>query len=397
MANDSLPSVRLVADRSLAAVGSVRRTHDAEASLSTKHLEEVRDHLVRVTEKQEPEDHERSFSQLHVSFLGGRTTAQFLGAGGLEAEPMLVSRNAYSQMSAELLPGRGGGFLLDMANLGEDGEKLATMSWATFAKRDAGPKMIRTVKMRTPEGKVMRMVRSQHSQGYGTYDNVRFVNDLLNNADGLRDLPITQFNLTDTGMRLRFLGVPRNEVTLQNPVPMIEAWNSEVGRRRVGLTGGMWKLVCTNGMGSWDNKADWHWRHYGDGDRIARGVGSAMKELLTSSSGALKAYEEALDIGIDDAFAYLAATLMPLGATTPFVVQAQKALTDSTTTPNGMLASVVDAITLAAQSTDDLFAQAEYEAFAARILRGGLSRASTEGGRIRNAAEAEAASQPSAK
>jgi len=35
----------------------------------------------------------------------------------------------------------------------------------------------------------------------------------------------------------------------------------------------------------------------------------------------------------------------------------------------------VDAVTLAAQDADDLFAQAEYEAFAARLLRRGLSSA----------------------
>lgn len=397
MQTQTLTPSRLVPDRTLVNIGSTRRRTDTEAALSTKHLEEVRDHLVRLAERQAPEDHERSFSQMHVSYIGGRVTAQFLGAQGLDGEPMLVSRNAYSQMVSDLLPGRGGSFLVDMANLDEQGEKLATMSWTAFAKRDAAPKMIRTVRMKDVDGTVKRMVRSQHSQGYGTYDNLRFVKDLLDNASDLRDLPVTQFNMTDGALRLRFLGVPRDQVTLREPVPMIEAWNSEVGRRRVGLTGGMWKLVCTNGMGSWDKSAEWHWRHFGDGDRIGRGVVSAMKEIKTAASGVIKAYEQALDVSIDDAFAYLAASLLPLGAPVGFVTETQRLLTDSTVTEGGGLASVVDAITLAAQGTEDLFAQAEYEAFAARIMRGGLSRAATEGGRIRNREEAEASSQPSAK
>lgn len=362
----ALVPARLVADRVLASKGAAR------GSLTTLHLEDVRDHVRTLASKQEPLDHERSFSQMHVSFTGGRVTARLLNAQGA-GEEMLVSRNAFSQMSAELLPARFGGGLMDLAALDGDGEKLATMAWAKFARLDDKPRLFRTVLMKDPtDGSVKRMLRSQHSQGYGTYDNLRFVEDLLANASDLREMPVAQFNLSDAGMRLRFLGVPRDEVTLKTPVPMIEAWNSEVGRRRVGLIGGMWKLVCTNGMGTWDKKSEFHWRHYGEGDRIGRGVASAMEEIGTASSRVLEAYDKALSVGIDNAFAWMEQQMRG-EASTPFIARAIAALDHATTTPGRTLASVVDAITLEAQE-EDLFTQADMEALAADILRRGLAR-----------------------
>jgi hypothetical protein len=344
--------------------------------LDTLHLEGVRDHLRTLAAKQEPEDFERSFSHLHISFTDGRVTAQLLGPQGLSGDPMVVSRNGFAQMSAELLPGRMGSNLLDTADHSPSGEKIATLAWAEWSRTDTKPRMFRSVKMRDTDGQVKRMLRSQHSQGYGTYDNLRFVEDLLANADELRDLPVGQFTLSDSGMRLRFLGKPKEEITLREPTPMIEAWNSEVGRRRVGLVGGMWKLICTNGMGSWDKKSEYHWRHFGEGDRIGRGVASAMAEIQTAASGVIDAYTKALDVSIDDAFAWMEREMQGL-ATQAFTARAIEALDHETTTPGKGLASVIDAITLEAQS-EDLFTQADMEALAANLLRRGLSQATRE-------------------
>jgi hypothetical protein len=362
------PNNRLVADRTLVSRGAKKGALDTGL-----HLEGVRDYLRALASKQEPTDFERSFSQMHLSFTGGRITAQLLSPNGLKDEPMTVSRNAFSQMATELLPGRGGAFLLDQADLGEHGEKLSTMAWAAFAKPDTKPRLFRSVNMKDTDGTVKRMLRSQHSQGYGTYDNLRFAEDLLANAGGLRDLPALDFHLSDAGMRLRFAGKPVNEITLREPTPMIEAWNSEVGLRHTVLKGGMWVLVCTNGMAHWYKKQEWHWRHFGDSDRVGRGVASAMDEIGTASSGVIDAYEKALNISIDDAFAWMEREMQGV-ATAAFTARAIGALSHETTTPGKGLASVVDAITLEAQE-EDLFTQADMEALAANLLRRGLSQA----------------------
>ena len=259
---------------------------------------------------------------------------------------------------------------------GAQGEKVSTLTRATFARADERPRLVRTILTRDPgTGEPTRMIRSQHSQGYAPYDNLRFVEDLLANAPEVRDLPVLQYHNTDGAMRLRFALTPGEEITVNKPVTMLEAWNSEVGRKSVSINGGIWKLICTNGMGSWERNSEYAWRHYGNSDRIGAGVRSAVDEVLVGSNGALDAYTKALDVAINDAAAWLEAELTREKASQTFVARAQHALKDPTTTPGGFLASAVDAITLAAQETPDLLAQADYEAFASRILRRGLSAA----------------------
>lgn len=366
---EAVAVARLVPERIFAAKGSQKGV------LTTLHLEAVRDHIAAFVAAQRPEEYDRSFSNMHLSFDGGRVFAQFLTPNGL-GEKMLVHRTAYSQMSSNLLPNRGGSFLLDQAALGGQGEKLSTLSWATFARKDERPRMFRTVMTRDPADsrRVVRMLRSQHSKGYTAYDNLRFLNDLLDTAE-TRDLPVLQYHLSDGAVRIRFALKPGNEIELQKPTPMIEAWNSETAQRSVGMTAGVWKLICTNGLSTWEKSNDWRWRHAGNSDRISNGVRSAVEELRVTSNGVLTAYNSALDIAIDNAASWLQQELLREQAPASFTVRAVHALTDATTTPGGLLASAVDAVTLAAQTEDDLFAQAEYEAFAARILRRGLSTA----------------------
>ena len=363
-ANHSL----LVPDRRLISAGAKRGVKP-----TTLHLEEVRDLLVKQNANQQPENVERSFDHLHVDFTNGRVTAKFISPKGL-GEELLIHENAYSQMAANVLPGRGGSFLLEQARLSDAGRKLSTMSWAEFRKGNDKPRLFRTAQMRDGDGSVRRMIRSQHSQGYATYDNVQFVNDLLSNSPELAQMSVIGFHVMDTGMRLRFVDVD-GELPLRQPVPMVEAWNSEVGRRRVGLLGGMYRLICTNGMGAWDKKSEYHWRHYGDADRISGGVRNAIEEIRTSASGVVDLYNKALNVGIDDAFAWMMQELEDAGATGAQRERAKVALTDPTTTEGGLLASVVDAVTLAAQEESDLFAQAEVEQYGARLLRRGLMAA----------------------
>lgn len=350
--------------------------------IQTTHLESVRDLLKRQRDLQEPKDLDRSFSQMHLSYRDGRVTAQMLNRSGLDPEVMLVHDNAYRQMSQTLLPARFGAGLLAQSGLGDAGEKLSTMSWALWSQKSETPRMFRTVRTKDQDGSIRRVIRSQHSQGYAVYDNYNFVQDLLDNAPELANMPVLDFRVTDTGMRLRFSTDGSEHFELRKPVPIIEAWNSEVGRRRTVLNAGMWMLICTNGMQSWDSKTEFAWRHFGDTTRISQGVASAITELQTASSGVVDAYNSALDVSIDDAFEYLERELKREGLTKDQIGKAQKALDHEWTTPGGMLASAVDATTLIAQEFD-MFDQSNIERAAARMLRRGQKEALKNGGRIR--------------
>ena len=295
---------------------------------------------------------------------------------------MLVNENAYSQMSNTLLPARFGQGLLAQAALGDAGEKLSTMSYSLFSRSNDKPRMFRVSNITDPyTGQRRECLRAQLSQGYGLYNNLTFVEDMLDNAPELADAPVLDYRVTDVGMRLRFALEPLDRIEVHKPVAMCEAWNSEVGRRRCGLGAGIWMLDCTNGMSHWDSRQDFAWYHRGDSGRIRQGVKSAVTEIRTSASGVVEAYNSALTIAVDDAYAWMEAQLKQEKATKSQIVAAQAALTHETTTPGGLLASVVDATTLIAQDYD-LFEQAELERSAARILRRGRATALRNGGRI---------------
>jgi hypothetical protein len=372
----------LIPHRTLANRGLGRQ----RGELGSLHLEEVRDHLKVLADKQQAHDYDRSFSQLHVDFQSGRVIAQFLGPNGLEGEPMLVHKNAYSQMCDKLLPRSGGNFLLELASTGEQGRKAATGNWFLFRKGSEVPVMFRTVYTRDPlSGKVMPMIRAQQSQGYGVYDNLTLVEDMLSNAPELRDMPVIHWKLTDTAMRLRFAMQPTDQIELHKPIPILEGWNSEAGQRNVILQAGAWKLICWNGISHWDTTAQFKWRHYGNSTRIEQGVESALNEIRTAANGVVEAYDAAGDIFVEDVFGFIERELKREKVTGAQISAAQSALDDETTTQGNRLTSVVDAITLAAQDLD-LFLQSDLERAAARTMQRGRSIARDNGGRIPAAA-----------
>jgi hypothetical protein len=354
--------------------------------LTTSHLEEVRDYLRQLEDRQQPKDHERGLDQLHVSFAGKHMSARFLHRDGIDKEEMLLTEYGAQQVAREVLPARFFSGLKDLACIDADGEKLATMTWAKFAAQQRGPRLLRTMNMNIAgPGRpacVRRVLRSCHSQSYTPYSNLQFVQDILDNATDFANRPVLNWHLSDTALRLRFAGCDTAQVELKTPIPMIEAWNSEVGLRRVGLRGGMWRLICTNGMGHWDEKREWSWIHRGDATRIRDGVSGAFEDLLVAARGVVSAYQQALSISIDNAFAWMEAELSRAQMPDRAVQAAQLALADPTVTPGANLASVVDAITLIAQNEVDVFDQYEVERAAAQVMARGLAAGARNGNRI---------------
>jgi hypothetical protein len=362
-----------IADRTLVSRGS------RKGVLATCHLEEVRDYLRVLAERQDATDYERTLNQLHVQFRDGQLQAQLMTPKGLADEVMLFSDHGAQMVASEVLPTRFFTGLKTLAGMDPQGEKLATMTWAKFAqsKKEPPVRMVRTVNMRV-EDKVRRVIRSCHSQGYAPYSNLEFVEDLLQNAGDYANLPVLDWRVTDGGMRLRFAGEEISRLDVGVPMPMVEAWNSEVGLRRVGLRGGQFVLRCTNGMGHWSDKTEYNWIHRGNSDRIKSGVQQAFTNLQTTASGVISAYNQALNVEIDNAFMWMEQELD--GKLSDRVIRAAQAgLTHPTTTTGGLLASVVDAITLVAQDEIDMFQQYEVERVASSILQRGLNIAGNTG------------------
>jgi len=335
-------------------------------------LEDVRDHLRKMARAQQAEDHTRSFQQMMVTFEEDYVRARAIDNPD---ESFIVSKTAFAQMDASLLPRSGGNFLMSLSGLDHpSARKAATANWAMFAQQDDRPRTFRTVRTRLPDGSVGRILRAQVSTSYAAYSNLEFVQDLLDNTD-IGDLRMLDWRIDDDAMRFR-VGAPDGEVEVGTPFPMFSFWNSETGKRTTGIRGGSFRASCLNGMGSWEKNSRFTWRHFGNTERISQGVGSAMTEISTSLNGTLEAYQRACDVFIDDAFAFVDQMLGKSGASKEAIEAVKtRGMTDPTSHSADSLAGVVDGITLIAQDEHrDLFEMDLMEQIAADVMRRGLAQ-----------------------
>ena len=351
------------------------------------HLEEVRDDLRDAAAEAEYEDIQKSPQVWHLDFRGhadlpeGRMAARYMTTKGW-SETHAFTRRGLRQFAARVLPGHGLKTLRKLSEIDEPSARLASMSMAKFIQAaDTNPVRVRTYLRDTGEGEVQRTIRSVVSQGYTDYDDLTLVEALLSNSE-TEHLPVLAYERTDSGIRLRMAMQHLDHAPeVGEPIQMLEAWNSEVGARSVCLKGGIWTLVCTNGMATWGDKGIWRWRHAGNVQRISEGVPQAIDELRVRASGLLDLYRGALDVAIDDSLRWMEAELAGFDLSDDTRQRAIANLADSTTNaaPVNSLARVVNSLTFAAQSESDLYEQEKVEQVAGRLLTQGFSKGAFHG------------------
>jgi len=336
-------------------------------ALVTTSTEEVRDTVQSLSEVLQPEDHVRSLSHWTFAypFQGGpsRSALRLLQPGGA-SEAFELTKNGYSQLVRQALPAHAGKTLDFLRAQGDHGSKVAGLAMNMGLRSSDEPVRARTVRYED-----QRVVRSWASQKYAPVDHVDVLESILSTPE-LAQLPVVDCRITDTALRMRFL-LEGDRLEKNVPTPMVEVWNSETGNRAVWLQGGIFKLWCLNGCGSWDKKGTYRWSHIGNPGRITDELGEAFTNVQVSALGTLDAYHRAMDVAIDDAFKWMEDTFGD-NLTQPQMARVQDAMSHETTTPGNRLASVVDAVTLAAQGEANLYSQHDMEAQASRALRIGL-------------------------
>lgn len=336
-------------------------------------LEELRDWLIRLEERQIPYDETMSLENLHVSFEKGHMSAQVMSAdSGLKDRNLLFLETGALNVAREVLPARFFSGLQDLVMLDTAGAKLATMVWSKFRLHmTSRPRKVRTIMIRDPHGsdKPQRAIRSCHSTDYASFSNKEFVQDLLNNAERYASMPILGARVTDTGMRIRFAGTEFNpkDPDIERPVSMIECWNSEVGRRKVGVRGGAYHLRSGHALTHWNRRKEYSWVHRGSTKRIKDEVNSSFADLVRTASEVLEAYESASSILVEDPREWVGSVLGRF-TTEKEVEHVQARLENKPCS----LAMVVDAIAIRALFSPGIFDQSEMEAIAAQVLILGL-------------------------
>jgi hypothetical protein len=339
-------------------------------------LEDLRDRLKRQATVDEPVDHFQSLQQLAVEFTPRTVEAYWVGQPQTR---YMLHHNAAEQMAHQVLPPGFLNGLLRLSQLDDVGARLATLSWKRFAAEfDGDARMLRISNMRV-KGKVRPVIRAALSQRYCEYSNIQMVEDVLQECKSLRNYRVVDANLHDDGLYVRLID-PNDVVDLDKPVKMIALKNSEVGRGSVAIEGGIYRLVCTNGMLRSDQAAMHRWSHLGSADRMRGRMLGALNEVLAVAAGTVQNYYSALEVEIDDLLGWMERELGVRGNQQSRIVTA---LNHRTTTPGNTLASVVDAITLDAQRYHRPERRREQEKLAQQALYQGLSTA--RDGRIRAA------------
>lgn len=372
--------VSTVASEIQAGVDASFGRHDAVRDETPRlTLEDVRDELVSQWDSQDPTDYFRTPDTMQVLFTHGEKPLVRLiqrEGGGSFGEPMPITRYALKQLSSWVL-GTDQLRRLKMLNAltGKDEQagKIATAVWFKFAKGNT-----KELRLRTVQHKGQPLIRGVVTPDFTPYDDLNLVEDIL--AE-MGNLPVFDWRRWGYGFRLRAALDSTESLSLDTPVPMLEAFNGEAGNKGIWITGGTYRLTCTNGCGMWADKAAFKRNHVGDVDHISEIVASALDNVAIRATGVLRDYEAAAEAQFDDLLDGLAFIDEVIA---PHISEANHervkvALDHPTTSSRLLLTSVFDAVTLAAQGQIDAFAQRDMETIALTALHQGLNRRDNDG------------------
>lgn len=331
-------------------------------------LEDLRDRLKRQAAVDEPVDRFQSIQQLALEFTPRSIEAYWVG------EPKnryLLHQTAAEQLAHQVLPASFLHGLLHLSSLDEVGARLATLTWKRLSAEHRGEARMLRVSNMLVDGKVRPVIRAALSQRYCDYSNVRMLEDVLTECKELRDYRVVDANLHDDGLFVRLID-PSDVLDVNKPVKMVALRNSEVGRGSVTIEGGIYRLVCTNGMIQTNRNALHRWSHLGSPDKMRGRMLGALNEVLAIAAGTVQNYQSALEVELDDLVGWMESALGVTGKQQNRIVTA---LHHRTTTPGNTLASVVDAITLDAQRHHRPERRMDQEHLAQRALTLGLAAA----------------------
>jgi len=368
---------------------------DGESVLHAEGIESVLDLLGKIDLKQATRDVRITPSHLEATFEGGVMRAHIsphLSHHKILSGPMRVFTHAASQWHAQVLPPR---FWAGFKQLAKLNPTLATRVWDEFSRTCKKPVVVRTTMMRDAGGTPVRAVRAVVSTKYAKYSHLQLVQDIIDKAGHFQKMPVLDWWLTDTGIRIRFLGIdpvtsafarfdPKT-VLLGKPLPVVDIWNSETGHATVGVSAGLLNMKTLCGLGHWDGSATHTWRHVGSHSRIQGGLRHAFHSATTAAQELAKLYDEAGKVVVTDPEKWLRAQMTKNfmareGIPSRVLDITVKLLSDPSVTPGGKLASVVDALTLASAAESDMYTAGAVEKAASRIMHRGWELAQKTNG-----------------
>ena len=349
-------------------------------------LNDIRDRLMRMQRMTDPRDVTVPLSKVGVYFVDGRMCARFADTTG---KPMLISTNGANHMAREVLPPR---FWTGFRMLAQVNPKRAQGVWDDFSKFSTRDAVVR-LNNHVVQGEVRTIIRAVVSERYGMYANISMVQDILDAVPDLASLPVVDCWMTDNGIRIRFLVIDAAmaalsmfdpDVLKMGYIPMIEISNSEVGCGTVSMVGGAYNVQTQEGLGHWDETRRLDKRHLGQGFRFTEYIQETFKTFSEDANDIVQSYQAAREVDLEDPVEWLRDRLGMDREVPERVIEATiAALDDPLVTPGRKLASIVDAMTIAAGLESDIYTAKDVEAAAARLLKLGSDIAAKNGGLIK--------------
>ena len=280
----------------------------------------------------------------------------------------------------------------------EHGKKIATLLFSYCALQQLDRDLfIRTIE----RSDVGRCVRSVHASGtgnsYSPYSSGDMLDHLIDSAPEFSNSIVLSADMTDDMTRLRLASPKRNDdgsftlmkasdLELRSPVSTLSFRNSSTGQSSVAIEGGIWTLICNNGMTSVSDRQRKKRKHSGNMDRLTTWYNGAVESILTKQYGVLEQYEAAMNVHIDDMTGWMDSVLKKARSTsrynflTDHIVDVikTKGLTDETTPQNNSVAQGAQAVALIAQTMKSMKNEVLMEELADWTMRQGLGLSSSD-------------------
>jgi hypothetical protein len=328
-------------------------------------LEGLRDELQVQKRSERAEERVVPLSDCRFEFPGAaEATVRFRGRSRF-GRPVPITTHALSQLLRRLGPGS----LSVVEHLVDAGGRselrlAGRLVHGLIGERHGERRVRFRIVRRSPDlwgdepGRARRVVVAAVGASYRPYDDVDFMSDVLDVVPEDLNLRVKTAWRSSEGLSVR-MAVLEDEPDPHDPVPMVEFRNSEVGLGSASVTGMIFKLVCTNGAYGWGQGAAARWPHRGNTARVRDELVPAIRRLLANANASRSRYIDArtLAVGRDrhEVREWLEARRGRYRLTEAMTGRILDALDDPTTSRTAAggygLASVVDAITLQAQST----------------------------------------------
>ena len=364
------------------------------------HLEEVRDRVVRQRRRERAEDRDIELSDCRFEFdPHGGAYVRFRGRSRFGAPKPLTS-NAMFQLIRIVSTPKSLSMLEQLVRGGEPEDlRMASRLMKRLVERDHSGHRVRfrTVMRRldTPalvdilhhnkrplpdprkpgaRPRTTQVITAVVSGQYRNYDDDQLVTDLLETIEKPEKMQVISADRSTEGFVLRLSVAPKRPEA-QVPYPMIELRNSEVGCGSTTVSGGLFTLICTNGMHTWKASGIHRWPHRIDADPVEDELGEVLERIGIAARSTLQDYEFARTVTVglnpEEAHDWIAPRLRHHHMSKRFIARVVDALEDPTTSLGGggeyLLSSVVDAITLSAQR-ESFTHRFELERLAGRLV-----------------------------